>query len=67
MEKPKISFNRRGESGNIFDIAGRAAAELKKIGKDAEAKEMTSRMWQASSYDEALKIVKEYIDLVEEN
>ena len=65
MKKQTIKFCRTDSTGNIFDITGRVSAELKKAGKNAEAKNMAERIWQAESYDDALKIINEYVDLVE--
>ena len=65
MEKIKISFCRTDASGNIFDIVSRVSAELKKAGMAAEAKTAANRVWQAGSYDEALNILREYVDFDE--
>jgi len=66
MKKPVIRYCATDPSGNIFDIVGRVSAALKKEGKAAEAKEAADRVWQASSYEEALGILREYADLEED-
>jgi hypothetical protein len=51
-----------GQDGNIFGIVGRAANLLRQTGQSAQAKEMTGRVFDAHSYDEALRIISEYVD-----
>jgi len=60
-----VRFDRRGESGNIFFILGAAYAELIKLEKLNEAREMNSRVMSSGSYEEALKIIGEYVELKE--
>ena len=59
MEKPKI--NLVGEDGNIFAILGRAGRALRQAGMADESKEMFDRVTQSGSYEEALRIVSEYV------
>lgn len=47
--------------GNIFSIMGRASALLREAGQGDQAKEMAGRVTSAGSYDEALRIVSEYV------
>lgn len=60
--KPKCRLI--GEDGNIFNLMGIAIRTLKKAGEAEKAKEMTRRITtEAKSYDEALAILMEYVDV----
>jgi hypothetical protein len=61
MEKPVV--NLIAEDGNIFSIMGRCTKALKNIGQHEEAKELTEKIFSCSSYDEALEIVMEYVEV----
>ena len=64
MDKPKCKLV--GEDGNIFNLIGIAIRTLKKNGQVMQANEMTRRITQdgeAKSYDEALAIIMEYVDV----
>jgi hypothetical protein len=52
-----------GEDGNVFNLIGIAARALKEARQRAEAKEMTARCFAAHSYDEALSIITEYVEV----
>lgn len=60
-----ITFDRNGESGNIFFIMGEAIAELKVAGRENDAKQLYQRVINSGSYEEALEIIAEYVDIVE--
>jgi hypothetical protein len=51
-----------GEDGNIFFILGRVRQTLKDHGKNDQAQEVSERVMASGSYDEALKIIMEYVD-----
>lgn len=59
-EKPKMELV--GHDGNIFSIMGRASRLLKRAGMREEADEMFKRVTSSGSYDEALRIVSEYVE-----
>jgi len=61
MEKPVVKLI--GEDGNIFLILGKCTKELKRNGLIKEAKELTEKIFKASSYDEALQICMEYVEI----
>lgn len=61
----RVCFDRNGPSGNIFMILGSAFDALKSEGKHKEADEMFNRATQQDSYDDALNVVREYVELVE--
>lgn len=52
-----------GEDGNIFSILGRVSRSLKEKGKADEAKEVSERVMLSGSYDEALQIMMEYVEV----
>lgn len=52
-----------GEDGNIFHLMGIASRTLKENGMAEEAKEMCSKITQSGSYDEALSVLGEYVNI----
>jgi len=59
-KRPKMRLE--GMDGNIFAVLGSASRLLKRAGQDAEAKEMSDRVYASGSYDEALSIISEYVE-----
>ena len=59
--KPTVSLV--GEDGNIFNLMAICSRALKKDGFIEEAKEMTNKIFNASSYNEALNILGEYVNI----
>ena len=52
-----------GEDGNIFHLVGIAAKTLKRNSMSAEASEMTEKVFGSGSYEEALGIIGEYVNI----
>lgn len=52
-----------GEDGNIFNLMARAARTLRENDLPEEAKEMRERITSSGSYDEALCIIGEYVNI----
>ena len=53
-----------GENGNIFNLMGIVSKTLKEAGESEKAEEMIQRITnQAKSYDEALAMLMEYVDI----
>ena len=52
-----------GEDGNIFNLMGLAARALRCNGLAEQAAEMTARIHACGSYDEALCIIGEYVNI----
>ena len=52
-----------GEDGNIFNLTARAIKTLRENDLSEEAKEMRERITSSSSYDEALCIIGEYVNI----
>ncbi len=61
-EKPKCPLI--GQNGNIFfNLMGIASKTLKRNGMSNDAKEMCDRITSSASYDEALSIIDEYVEI----
>ena len=56
-----------GEDGNIFNLMGLAARTLRHNGLAEQATEMTERITGCGSYDEALGIIGEYVNITGED
>lgn len=52
-----------GEDGNIFNLVGIASRALRRAGLVAEAKEMSDKVFTSTSYDHALQIIMEYVEV----
>ena len=63
--RPTIEYNSRGETGNIFWIVAALLREMRKRRIIAEYNDIRARVFAASSYKEALKIIGEVADLVD--
>lgn len=63
MNKPTCKLI--GENGNIFNLMGIASRTLKESGLCDKAEEMCERIMEgeATSYDEALRIIMEYVEI----
>lgn len=65
MEKPVIEFDSTGPSGNIFYILGLVRTVLRKQRRIIDYNNCWKRVINSHSYNEALEIIKEYVDLVD--
>lgn len=63
-EKPKCALI--GKDGNIFNLVGIASRTLKQNEMREQAKEMSNRVFNSKSYDEALNIIGEYVEITDE-
>lgn len=52
-----------GQDGNIFNLLGLASQTLKENGLEEQAREMQSRVYQSHSYDSALSIIGDYVNI----
>jgi len=59
--KPKCKLI--GENGNIFNLMGITSRTLRKADMHKEADEMIDRITKSKSYDEALAIIMEYVEV----
>ena len=53
-----------GEDGNIFNLLGIASRTLKRNGMREEATEMQRRVFDSASYEQALCIIGEYVEVI---
>ena len=68
MPKAVIHFRSRGESGNIYWLIGAAQVELHKQQRITDYNTMRDRILNgADSYEEALAIIREYVDLIDDD
>lgn len=63
LEQKKPDCKLIGEDGNIFNLMGIASRTLRKNGMAEEAVEMRDRIRASGSYDEALCIIGEYVNI----
>lgn len=61
VEKPKARLI--GADGNVFNLMGIASKALKAAGLKEQATEMCSKIMSSGSYDEALAIMMEYVEV----
>ena len=60
--KPECSLI--GQDGNVFNLIGLASRTLKKAGMKEQADEMIGKCFNAGNYDEALRIIMDYVEVV---
>ena len=61
MTKPKCKLV--GTDGNVFALAGKVSEVLKQAGQADEAKDFQSKLFKCHSYDEALQLMMEYVEV----
>ena len=63
MEKPTCKLI--GQNGSVFNLVGITSRALKENGLLDQAEEMSKRIMggEADNYDEALSIIKEYVEI----
>ena len=59
--KPKCKLT--GTDGNVFALAGRVGKALKRAGQADKAREFYEKLPNCGSYDEALRLMMEYVDV----
>lgn len=52
-----------GQNGNIYNLMGIASDTLRKNGQAAQAKDMCNRVVQSHSYQEALNVIGDYVNI----
>lgn len=60
-----IYFNSLGPSGNIFAILGLVKNEMRKQRRITEYNTMWERVQNSKSYEEALAVIREYVELID--
>ena len=59
--KPKCKLT--GADSNIFNLIGIARKALREAGQREKGEEMTNRVYETKSYDEALQTIMEYVEV----
>ncbi len=65
MKKPIVIIYSKGESGNTFHILALCQRALQKQRRINDFNEMRDRVFDSKSYANALKIIREYVDIVD--
>ena len=60
MNKPVVTYDPKGESGNIFFILAKVRLALRKQRRIQDFNDCWERVQKSKSYPEALEIIKEY-------
>lgn len=60
-EKPTCTLV--GTDGNVYALASRVGIALRESGQPDQADDMWTRLWQCQSYDEALRLFAEYVEI----
>ena len=61
MARPKCKLT--GADGNIYNLMRITSKTLKAAGLEKKANEMVDRILKSKSYDEALRIIMEYVEV----
>lgn len=62
---PSVTFDRKGPSGNIYSILGKASVALKLAGCANNAEAMIRMVKVQDSYEKALEVISEFVDLID--
>jgi len=65
MTKPTITYNSRGESGNIYFLLGQLQQIMRKQRRYTDFNNLRDRIFESASYEEALAIMREEVELVD--
>lgn len=63
MNKTRPICQLTGTDGNVFMLAAKVINALKKAGQRAEAQEFMDKLPKCESYDEALSLMMEYVEV----
>ena len=67
MKRPEVHYQSSHESGNIFAILALVRNVLRKERRITEYNELWERVQKAKSYDEALAILREKVELIDDD
>ncbi len=68
MNKPEVHFQSRHESGNIYATLSLVQWALRKQHRITDYNNLRDRVLnEAQSYDEALSIIREVVDLIDDD
>ena len=65
MERPTIIYDSRGETGNIYYLIGQLQQIMRKQRRYTDFNNLRDRIFESSSYEEALAIIGEEVELVD--
>lgn len=65
MKPVEIHFRSTGSSGNIFFILGAVRNAMRKQRRISACNELRDRVLDAPSYSNALSIIREYVNLID--
>lgn len=65
--RPSVHFKSRTSSGNIFWILGAVATALNEERRITDYNTCRDRVMDSGSYSEALSIIREYVDLIDDD
>lgn len=66
-KKKAIHFHSRGESGNIYALLAKVSAHMLKQKRIPEFNDLRDRVYTAGSYETALAILREEVDLIDDD
>ncbi len=61
INKPKCKLT--STDGNVFALAGKVNAALRKAGQSDKCAEFNKRLFSSHSYSEALALMDEYVEI----
>lgn len=64
-DKPIVEYDPHGHTGNIYWILGAVSAIMRKQRRYTDFNTLRDRVFEAQSYEEALQIIGETVNLVE--
>lgn len=67
MKRPEIHFRSSGPSGNIYAILNMFKDEFRKQRRITEYNDTWNRVCMSGSHDEALAIIREKVDLIDDD
>jgi len=67
MKKPKVEFDSRGPSGNIYAVLCLCSNALRKARCPNAYNELRDKVLASHSYDAALAACREYVELIDKS
>jgi hypothetical protein len=65
MERPTIIYDSRGETGNIYYLIGQLQQIMRQQRRYTDFNNLRDRIFESGSYEEALAIIGEEVELVD--
>ena len=67
MKKAEIHFRSHGPSGNVYAILGAVRDQMRKERRITDYNEMWERVQDSWSYPDALAVIREYVNLIDDD